>query len=285
MRLSEGLGSLTPSSRKDSMMTTIYVTSADGTRIAYDQQGSGPPVILIAGAMQFRAFDPLTAEMASMLAAHGFTVVNYDRRGRGESPADGPITLAQTLDDLRALIAAVTEGADDSVAVFGGSSGGAIALAAAASGLPISKLVLWEVPLSDELGSDGAEFLAGLREHLAVGDGDATIEYFMKDMPPEWLEGAKASPGWPTMTAMGPSLEPDAEALAWTQSAPRAELWRGITQPTLVLIGEETLDLMPPAADSIVAALPDAEKRSIPAADHYWEPKPLARTIAEFLVH
>jgi pimeloyl-ACP methyl ester carboxylesterase len=87
------------------------------------------------------------------------------------------------------------------------------------------------------------------------------------------------------MTAMGPSLEPDAEALAWTQSAPRAELWRGITQPTLVLIGEQTLDLMPPAADSIVASLPDAEKRTIPVSeDHIWEPRPLALTIAEFLV-
>lgn len=263
---------------------TLYVTSADGTRIAYEEVGSGPPVILVAGAMQFRAFDPTTAEMAQMLASHGFTVVNYDRRGRGESPADAPITLAQTIDDLRALIAAATEGADDAVALFGGSSGGAIALAAAASDLPISKLVLWEVPLGDELGSDGEEFLTGLREHIAAGDGEATIEYFMKDMPPEWLEGAKASPGWPIMTAIGPSLEPDAEALAWTQSAPRAELWRDITQPTLVLIGEQTLDLMPPAADSIVAALPNAEKRTIPASDHTWEPRLMALTIAEFLV-
>jgi pimeloyl-ACP methyl ester carboxylesterase len=263
---------------------TEYVTSADGTRIGFDREGSGPPVILVAGAMVFRAFDPLTIEMAKMLASHGFTVVNYDRRGRGESPADGPITLAQTIDDLRALIAAVTEGTDEAVALFGGSSGGAIALAAAASGLPLSKLVLWEVPLRDELGSDGAEFLAGLRERIAADDGEATIEYFMKDMPPEWLESSKASPGWPIMTAMGPSLEPDAESLAWAQSAPRAELWRDITQPTLVLVGEETLDFMGPAADSIVAALPDAEKRAIPASDHVWEPKPLALTIAEFLV-
>lgn len=263
---------------------TLYVTSADGTRIAYDEEGSGPPVIIVHGAMQFRAFDPTTAEMATMLASHGFTVVNYDRRGRGESPADGPITLAQTIDDLRALIAAVTEGADDAVALFGSSSGGAISLAAAASGLPISKLALWEVPLDEELGSGGAEFLVGLRQRIAAGDGDATIEYFMKDMPREWLDGAKASPGWQIMTALGPSLEPDAEALAWTQSAPRAELWRDVTQLALALVGEESLDFMGPAADSIVAALPNAEKRVIPASDHTWEPRLMALTIAEFLV-
>lgn len=263
---------------------TQYVTSADGTRIAYERQGSGPPVILVDGAMQFRAFDPSTGEMARELANHGFSVVRFDRRGRGESPADAPITLAQTLDDLRALVALVTEGADDAVALFGNSSGGAIALAAAASALPISKLVLWEVPLSDELGTNGELFLAGLREHIAAGGGDATIEYFMKDMPPEWLAGAKAGPGWPIMTAMGPSLEPDAEVLAWTQSAPRAALWAGVTQPTLVLVGEQTLELMRPAADSLIANLPGAVLDTVPAAEHAWEPKSMALKIAGFLV-
>jgi pimeloyl-ACP methyl ester carboxylesterase len=263
---------------------TEYVKSVDGTRIAFEREGAGPPVILVGGAMQFRAFDPATAEMATALASHGFTVVNYDRRGRGESPADAPITLAQTLDDLRALIAEVTEGADDAVALFGNSSGGAIALAAAASGLPVSKLVLFEVPLDEELGTDGAEFLEGLRERITMGDGDATVEYFMKDMPPEWLEGAKSGPGWQVMTAMGPSLEPDSEALAWTQSASRAALWAGISQPTLVLVGDQTLDLMSPAADSLVTNLPHAVRGTVAASDHAWEPKAMALTIAEFLV-
>ncbi|KRC59301.1 hypothetical protein ASE14_16240 [Agromyces sp. Root81] len=263
---------------------TEFATSADGTRIAYDRQGSGPPVILVDGAMQFRAFDPVTVEMAKELAGHGFSVVHYDRRGRGESPASPPITLEQTLDDLRALIDEATEGADDAVALFGSSSGGAIALAAAASGLPVSKLVLWEVPLGAELGTDGVEFLAGLRERITAGDGDATIEYFMKDMPPEWLEAAKAGPGWPIMTALGPSLEPDSEALAWTQSAARPALWAGVSQPTLVLVGEQTLDLMTPAADSLVASLPHAFRSTVPAADHAWEPKSMALAIARFLV-
>jgi len=263
---------------------TEYVTSADGTRIAFDREGSGPPVILVDGAMQFRAFDPVTTEMAHVLAGHGFTVVHYDRRGRGESRADGPITLGQTIDDLRALTDELTEGADDAVALFGSSSGGAIALAAAASGLPVSKLVLWEVPLDAEGGSQGVEFLAGLRERIAAGDGGATIEYFMKDMPPEWLAGAKQGPAWPIMTGLGPSLEPDSEALAWTQSAPRVELWGGIAAPTLALVGEQSLEFMRPAAESIVANLPNAELRTIPAAEHTWEPKRMALTIAEFLV-
>jgi len=264
---------------------TEFATSADGTRIAYDRQGAGPPVILVDGAMAFRAFDPASAEMARELARHGFTVFHYDRRGRGESLAEPPVTLEQTLDDLRALIAVATEGADDAVALVGNSSGGAIALAAAASGLAVSMLVLWEVPLGPELGTDGAEFLAGLRERISAGDGDATIEYFMKDMPPEWLAGAKASPGWPTMTAMGPSLEPDAEVLAWTQSAARPALWAGVMQPTLVLVGRQAIDLMAPAADSLMASLPHAVPGTVAASDHAWEPKAMALRIAEFLVN
>ena len=258
---------------------TEFTTSKDGNRIAYDRKGSGPAVILVAGAMQFRAFDPTTTAMAGLLAERGFTVIDFDRRGRGESQAPAPITLAQTIEDIAALI----EVAGGEAALFGSSSGSAIALAAATAGLPITRLVLWEAPLNEEGGSDGAEFLDGLRQRIRAGEGDGTIEYFMKDMPPEWLQGAKSSPGWPTMVGMGPSLEPDSESLAWTQSAPRADLWKHVTQPTLVLVGEQTLPIMHPAADSIVAALPDARKRVIEAANHSWEPQAMAAEIASFV--
>lgn len=263
---------------------TDYVISADGTRIGFDRVGSGPPVILVGGAMQFRAFDPETTEMAQHLASHGFAVVNYDRRGRGDSPAEPPITLEQNLEDLRALIDELTEGADDAVALFGNSSGATIALAAAAAGLPVSKLVLFEAPLDEELGTDGAEFLEGMRQSLADGGSEAAIEFYMTDMPPEWLEGLRRSPAWPMVREIGPSLVPDAESLAWTQAAPRSALWAGIRQPTLVLVGTETMPFMDAAADSLVANLPHAEKRAIEASDHRWEARSMALTIAGFLV-
>jgi pimeloyl-ACP methyl ester carboxylesterase len=257
---------------------TEFVTSADGTRIAFDRDGQGQAVILVGGAMQFRGFDPTTVAMAHQLAARGFTVINYDRPGRGESAEATVFSLAREIEDIAALI----EAGGGSAAVYGSSSGGAIALAAAAAALPITKLALWEVPLGDELGTDGAEFLRGLRERIVAGDGDRTVEYFMKDMPPAWLEGSRHSPGWPVMTSMGPSLEPDAEALAWTQSAPRADLWASIDQPTLVILGEQTIPIMPPAAESIVAALPNARLVRIPASDHGWEPGAIAPVLAEF---
>ncbi|MGA7205382.1 MAG: alpha/beta hydrolase [Specibacter sp.] len=256
-----------------------FATSSDGTRIGYSIEGSGPAVILVAGAMQFRGFDSTTAAMATLLAARGYTVINYDRRGRGESAQAPSFTLADTLDDLRALI----EVAGGSAALFGNSSGGAISLAAAAAGLPVSALVLWEVPLREELGTDSAEFLAGLQQRIAGEDPDDVIAYFMKDMPPEWLEGARNSPAWPVMTAMGPSLEADAESIAWTQTAPRAELFAPITAPALALVGEQTLPIMPPAAESIAANVAHGRSETIDAANHSWEPSVMANRIADFL--
>jgi pimeloyl-ACP methyl ester carboxylesterase len=256
-----------------------FATSPDGTQIGYSIEGSGPAVILVAGAMQFRGFDPTTAAMASLLAARGYTVINYDRRGRGESAAAPSFTLADTLADLRTLI----EVAGGSAALYGNSSGGAISLAAAAAGLPVSALVLWEVPLGAELGSDGAENLAGLQKILAVGAPDDVIAYFMKDMPPEWLQGARNSPAWPVMTSMGPSLEADSDSLAWAQSAPRAELFAPITAPVLTLVGEQTLPIMPPAAESITANVAHGQSETIDAANHSWEPAVMANRIADFL--
>ncbi|HKH08468.1 MAG TPA: alpha/beta hydrolase [Agromyces sp.] len=259
--------------------------SADGTSIAYDREGTGPVVILIGGAMQFRAFDPVTQQLAGALAGRGYTVINYDRRGRGESHETSSFTLDDDIADLRAITTELERTGDvgDGVVLFGNSSGGAIALAAAAAGLPVAAMVLFEVPLDEELGSGGADFVAGLRERLAGDDPDAVIEYFMKDMPPEWLAAAKSSPSWPIMVRIGPSLQADAESLAWTQSAPRAELWGHVLAPTLVLTGEESLEMMGPAARSIEATLPNAEHRAISAADHQWEPHIMATTIADFL--
>lgn len=277
-----------------------FVTSKDGTQIGYDLVGEGPAVILVAGVMQFRAFDSNTVEMANELAARGFTVINFDRRGRGASMAAPSFTLDDSIEDIRSLIelaelaehgdhaehgehAELADPAGRPVALFGNSSGAAISLAAAAAGLDVSALILWEAPLGPELGSDGSQNLQGLRQKLGAGNPDAVIEYFMKDMPAQWLEGAKSSPAWPVMTQMGPSLEADSEALAWTQSAPRKDLWAAISVPVLALIGEQTIPIMPPAAQSIASNVLDGQMASIPGENHGWQPKVMATRIAEFL--
>jgi pimeloyl-ACP methyl ester carboxylesterase len=258
---------------------TEYATSADGTRIAFDRYGSGPAVIFVPAAMQFRALSPQTGELAAALATEGFTVVVYDRRGRGETVGPGPFTLAAELADLRALIEALGGRA----ALVGNSSGSAIALAAASAGLPVTALALWETPLDEELGLAGAEFLAGLRERVDAGDQVGTIEYYMADMPPEWLDRAKRSPVWPVMTAISATLVPDAEALAWTQSAPHRELFGSIAVPVLAMYGTEALPLFPPAATAIAAAVPNGRVATLTGREHGWDLKEMTQVLADFL--
>jgi len=262
-----------------------FATSADGTLIAYDRydppEGTAagvPSVIFVAAAMQFRAFAPGTGELAAAVAERGLSVLVYDRRGRGESRAAGPFDLDRELEDLAALVTA----AGGRAGLVGNSSGGAICLAAAAAGVPVSGIALWELPLGPELGSEGAEFAAELRERVASGNGAATIEYYMRDMPPEWLEGAKRSPAWPTMTAISPTLVPDAEALAWTQSAPHAELFGRIEAPVLAMYGTETLPLFPPAAEAVVAAVPNGRIAVLAGRDHGWDQAEMAKALADF---
>lgn len=255
---------------------TEYTTSADGTRIAFDRYGRGPGIIFVGGAMQFRAVDEQTTQLAQRLADLGYSAIVYDRRGRGDSDTADSYTLSDEIADLDAL---ARHFATD-VALYGSSSGGAIVLAAAAAGVPATKLALWEVPLGEESGTDAAQHLHELGRVIAAGDNTAVIRLFMSGMPPEWIEPALNTP---EIVAMAPSLAADADALAWTQSAPHNALWGGINQPTLVLVGDDTLPMMPAAAEKIRAAVPNAQLHTIQASGHGWNTDVMSDALHAFL--
>ncbi len=256
---------------------TEFVASADGTRIAYDVVGSGPAVILVGGANQFRAFDTGSTEVARLLAESGFTAVTYDRRGRGESGDTLLYEVDREVDDIEALVRAVGGNA----ALYGSSSGAVLSLWAAARLPGVTKLILWEPPL--DLESDGSANLSGLQDRLAAGDREATVAFFMRDMPPQWLDGARNSPAWPTLLSVAHTLAYDAAVLERAERGDLAEHGKQVTIPVIVLIGEETQPIFPPAADAIVAAVPNATHRRIDARHHSYEPAVMAREISDFL--
>src|SRR5207247_2376128 len=115
-----------------------YATSKDGTRIAYDRLGDGPAVILVSGGSVDRSNNASVAD----LLVERFTVFNYDRRGRGPSGDTPPYAVQREVEDLDA----VNEAAGGSAFAYGTSSGAALVLEAAAAGVPIAKLALWEPP-------------------------------------------------------------------------------------------------------------------------------------------
>ena len=258
---------------------THYVLTGNGIRVAYDREGSGQPLILIGGAGQFREVDPGSRALTTELAGRGFDVVHYDRPGRGDSGGEPPFTLDGEVAALRALVDAVGGRAW----LYGSSSGGAIALAAAAALPGVERLLLWEVPLGGEEGTDGAEFLEAIRGRVASGDREGTLRLFMEGMPPEWFESMRTAPQWPLFERMAPSVAADAEALAWTQSAPRSELWSAITVPTVVLLGTSAFPFFAEAADSIVASLASAERAAVAGSGHGWQPADLAAALADQL--
>src|SRR5215472_8584973 len=125
------------------------VQSADGTIIAFDQLGKGPALILVGGALEQRALNSETAQLAPLLAEH-FTVLHYDRRGRGDSTNMQPYAVEREIEDIDALI---TE-AGGSAFLFGISSGAALALEAAIKlGDKVKKLAMYEAPYNDDEAS------------------------------------------------------------------------------------------------------------------------------------
>src|ERR1051325_11549590 len=146
------------------------VTSADGTTIAFDRAGHGPPVILVAGATAKRA-DPGNSDLAERLAGR-FTTYNYDRRGRGDSADTQPYAVEREVEDIAAL---VTE-AGGTAYIYGISSGAVLALEAARRLPALTKLAMYEPPfiVDDSRPARAHDYVQQLDKMTAEGRrGDA----------------------------------------------------------------------------------------------------------------
>ncbi len=257
---------------------TDFIRTARGDRVAYDRRGSGhPAVVFIAGAGPFRAIDPWTTETAERLEALGVTTVVFDRLGRGESPADGVLDLEREL----AAVATMIDVAGGSAVLCGHSSGCSIALRAAAAGLPVTGLALWEAPVAapadeTQAWSDEIERL------MDAGDYEGAQRHYMKDMPPEWLAGIEASPEWPMIAAGVVSSRADGQSLAWATAALESGALDRIAVPVLAMYGTETFPVMPAGAKLIVEAVPNGTEKEMPGAGHAWQPEPMAAELAAF---
>lgn len=257
------------------------VTSQDGTKIGFSKAGSGPTVILIHGATMQRAGDTAMAKLAELLA-EDFTVYTYDRRGRGESGDTLPFAKEREIEDIEALI----EDAGGQAMVFGISSGGALALnAAALLGDKIKKLVLYEVPYNTATDSEQAwrDYAKNLHELLAAGKkGDAMALFFgIVGMPKEQIDSMRQAPFWSSFGAIAPTLAYDYAQLGESGRVPIDEI-AIITTPTLVMngtMGDPSISL---AADEIAKAMPHAERRSLDGQTHMVDSEVLAPELEEF---
>jgi pimeloyl-ACP methyl ester carboxylesterase len=256
------------------------VTSKDGTRIVYDRSGSGPALILVDGALCSRAFGP-SPKLAPLLARH-FTVYAYDRRGRGESGDTPPYSPARELDDLAALI----EAAGGSATLVGLSSGAALALDAAASGLRVSAVVAYEPPYVDDAGNRGGAAHEGkLKQLLAEGNRRGAVKYFMRDMvgvPAPVVILMQLMPWiWRKLAAVAHTLPYDAGVMTAFR-IPRAR-FASIPVPTLVMNGSKTDARLRDAARAIAQCVPGAAYQELAGQTHNVKPDVLAPAVVQFL--
>lgn len=261
------------------------VTSRDGTTIAFDQygEGSGPAVILIGGALSNRAFDPLNAPLAALLAPH-YRVYGYDRRGRGDSGDTLPYAVEREVEDIEALIAH----AGGPAYLYGISSGAVLALHAARRLPAVRKLVAYEPPFIVD-GSHAPrpdDYADRVREAVAAGRPGDAVEVFMTfvGVPAEALPAMRNEPFWPAMAAVAHTLAYDCAVMGDTQYGrplPRRP-WAAITTPALVVAGEKSETFLHTGADAIAELLPAAHRRTLPGQDHAVAPEAIAPILHEF---
>ena len=256
------------------------VRSADGTTIAYDQMGNGPAVILVDGALGYRAFG-FMAQLATELSPP-FTVITYDRRGRGESTDTQPFALEREIEDIEALI----QEAGVEAYLYGISSGAALALEATIKlGHKVKKLALYEAPYDSDDARKAAfrTYRRQIEEVLAAGRPGDALGLFMLfvGMPPEHLEGARRQPMWPVWEAVAHTLPYDAAAMGDDASVP-TEKAASVTVPTLVMDGSASFPFMHSTAIALAKALPNGEHRTLEGQTHEVEAHVLAPVLVEF---
>jgi pimeloyl-ACP methyl ester carboxylesterase len=257
------------------MQTDSSVISDDGTRIAFEQSGSGSSLVLVEPAGHFRgfsAFDRLTP-----LLAETFTVYRYDRRGRDQSTDMSPYAPEREVEDLAALI----DAAGGQAAVYGYSSGALLALHAAAAGLPIRRMALLEPPLPEDDAVRPDPLTIELADLIAAGRNDDAVDRFHRaiGVPDEVIDGMRGTAAFEAMSSIAPTLVYDCRL----SDATTRDLLGAVAVPTLVLDSEASGENLTGWAASVAALLPNGTHRSLPGEWHVVPDEILAPVLIEYL--
>jgi pimeloyl-ACP methyl ester carboxylesterase len=265
--------------------TMGMVKSADGTPIAYDSWGDGPPLILVDGATSHRAVN-LTFPQVGELLGDAFRVYAYDRRGRGDSGDTAPYAPAREVEDLAALI----DDAGEPAVVCGFSSGAVLALDAAAAGLQIERVGLFEPPfiVDDSRPPVPADYVARLVAATDAGRPGDAVEVFLTaavGMPAEFVAGMRQSPFWPALEAVAHTIAYDGRIMQGTMFGKPlpTDRWVSVAVPVLVMYGQETEQWLINAARAAADLLPNATVQPVEGAEHNVEADVLAPALRAFL--
>jgi pimeloyl-ACP methyl ester carboxylesterase len=258
------------------------VRSKDGTPIAFDRSGKGPAVILVDGALCYRASGP-SGPLAALLADR-FTVFTYDRRGRGDSGDTKPYAVDREIEDLDALI----REAGGSVFVYGVSSGAALALEAANRGVPIRKLALYESPciVDDTHPPLPPDFLSRLHGLVAADRRSDAVKLFLRHVgvPAIGMLMMPLMPAWKKLKAVAHTLPYDITIVQDNQRGkpfPK-DRWAGARMPALAMDGSKSPIWMRNGMRALTGVLPNATFRTLDGQDHMVKAPAIAPMLTEF---
>lgn len=255
-------------------------TSKDGTTIVYEQIGKGEVVIIVLGALNSRKSG---SKLAKLLASH-FTVVIYDRRGRGDSTDTKPYSASREFEDIFSLIDMV----EGPVCLYGHSSGAAIALHVASKLYKkVRKLAIYEAPysLADEEYKTVTEYYDQLKKLLKEGRNADAVTLFIQSVgvSDKQIQAIKSMPMWRGLEKMAPTLAYDSEVMGEGHAMPVA-LLKSIKIPTLVMYGGAGTIPMRDAAQAISKLIPHVQIRTLDGQTHGVSPKVLAPVLIEFFL-
>lgn len=255
------------------------VISKDGTAIAYDKAGSGALLILVDGALCSRDFGPMP-KLAKLLSEN-FTVINYDRRGRNESADTQPYAVEREIEDMEALM----NDNGGTAHVFGISSGAALALGAAAYGLNIEKLALYEPPfmVNDEGHHPPADALQQLQVMVAGDRRADAVKFFMKDMiglPGFAIFMMKLMPIWSKLKAVAHTLPYDV-AILGNFALPEKKA-AAVKTSTLISGGDKSQISLQHAVKRLSEVMPNSELKILKGQTHNVSAKVIAPVLTEF---
>jgi pimeloyl-ACP methyl ester carboxylesterase len=267
----------------------MKVQSADGSQIGYDVRGEGPAVILVNGALGDRELDRKFKMLSGLTGALSsrFAVVNYDRRGRGESSEAGPFAVEREVEDIAALIDAVGGRA----ALVGFSSGGALALRAAAAGVGVQRAAVYEPPFmverTDKIPAE--DYAARMDELLAAGDGAGAVRHFMRGaigLPAPLVAMMRLMPAWKGMVANAHTLPYDWAALGdhnMHGEPLRAAEFSSVEVPVLVAYGAKSPSRLQSGSRALAEVLPAGRACRLEGVGHRVKAEVLAPPLGEFL--
>lgn len=246
------------------------VVSKDGTAIAYDRSGEGPPLVVVVG-----AFSDRTSKKSLTGGLSGrFTVYEYDRRGRGDSDTSDDTTIEREVEDLAAVIGE----AGGEPFVFGDSSGGALAIEAAVAGVAARKIAVYEVPYTPGPTLAVADSLERLVEEGQHGEAAAQFLSLM-GVPPDGLVQMRSAPHWSHVEAFAGTL-PTEVRLCNDGAVPADRLAR-LTAPLLALAGDQG-PWAAGVAEAIAAAAPNGRARVLAGQGHAVADDALIPVLEEF---